>query len=404
MFNPYFVMAALFAGLTVLGALDTASSSYNLIQAVNGLRWLRVHFITLGMLTEVIFGLLAMVVAARSNLPKPKTRWDIWALLNTGLVTLLIGMPLVNQLLIVAGGTLVFVAALLMLQQLLGFGTASVPGEMMHGRWFYLVGLAYLLVGIIVGTGLWLGWSVQLHITVPIEVHVHANNWGFLSLVFAGLIVDFYPQFTGRTLAWPRSVGKIFWLMVLGALGLVTGPWFKLEPATVAGLVMHTVATIWLLANVVKPLMGERGAWTAGIWHMVSSYVWLFAPVVFAPFVLLKVAGFPAATVEQNAPQALIYGWVLQFGFALIPFMFRYVMLPDEKPNLGGNWFSLVAVHVGGVLLWASIFVTDYQGVLHGSAYAVWIAALLPVLVEIWRILQKGLARLETNSVSAIGD
>jgi hypothetical protein len=398
-FNPYFLMAALYAGLAVLGALDTSTSSYNLVQAVNGLRWLRVHFITLGMLTEVIFGMLAILVASRSKLPKPKTRWDIWGLLNTGLVVLLIGIPMINGVLIITGGTLIFIATTLMLMQLFGLAPIQTQSDTtMPARWFYLAGLGYLLVGIIVGTGLWLGWSVQLHIAVPIEVHVHANNWGFLSLVFAGLIVDFYPNFAGRPLAWPQSIRAIFWLMLFGALGLVVGPWFKLEPATVAGLVMHTTATIWLIVSMVKPLRGDRTAWTAGIWHIVSSYVWLFAPVLFAPFVLLKVAGFPAATVEQNAPQALIYGWVLQFGFAIIPYMFRHVMLPDETPTLGGNWLSLISVHVGGVLLWASIFVVDYQSQLYGSAYVLWLIALVPIVIELWGILRKGIARMEQAS------
>jgi len=74
------------------------------------------------------------------------------------------------------------------------------------GRSFYLAGLSYLLLGIIVGSGLWFGWDTALRMAVPIEIHIHANNWGFMALVFAGLIVDLYPGFTGRTLAWPRSI------------------------------------------------------------------------------------------------------------------------------------------------------------------------------------------------------
>ncbi|MEZ4669700.1 MAG: hypothetical protein R3E39_17485 [Anaerolineae bacterium] len=395
MFNPYFLMAALYAGLAVLGALDTSTSSLNLVQAVNGIRWLRVHFITLGMMTEVIFGFLTIVAAARSH-QRRAVRWDIWALLNTGLVILLIGIPMVNQLLILSGGTLIFVAAALVSWQLMGQSASTETAKQpMRGRWFYLAGLAYLLLGVLVGTGLWLGWTATLGIQTPLEVHIHANNWGFLSLVFAGLIVDFYPTFAGRSLAWPRSIRPIFWLMLFGALGLVVGPWFQLKPPTAAGLVAHAVATVWLLANVIKPLWRGGSAWTAGMWHLVTSYVWLFAPVIFAPFVLLRVAGFPAATVEQNAPQALIYGWVLQFGFAIIPFIFRYVLLPDETPRLGGNWLSLIAVHTGGIFLWASIFVADYQSTLHGIAYALWLIALLPIVVELWQILQDKRTHLE---------
>lgn len=398
MLNPYFLMATLYAGLAVLGALDTSTTSYNLIPALSNLNWLRVHFITLGMLTEVIFGLLT-TYAARATSPKPKTRWDVWVLLNTGLLVLLIGIPMINSTLIIAGGTLIFTATALMLKLLMTAPAASNDNHLMRGRWFYLAGLAYLLVGIIVGTGLWLGWSVTLNISVPIEVHVHANNWGFLSLVFAGLIVDFYPEFAGRALAWPRSIRPIFWLMLLGAFGLVIGPWFSSQPATVAGLLAHTAATIWLIANIVKPLIGDRLMRTAGIWHLATSYVWLFAPVIFAPFVLLKVPGFPAATVELNAPQALIYGWVLQFGFAIIPYIFRRVLLPNEPATLGGNWLSLITVHLGGLFLWASIFVASSQTFLHGTAYALWLVALLPVVIELWQIIQKAISHLEHSSV-----
>ena len=73
-------------------------------------------------------------------------------------------------------------------------------------------------------------------------------------------------------------------------------------------------------------------------------------------------------------------------------------MLPDETPTLGGNWLSLISVHVGGVLLWASIFVVDYQSQLYGSAYVLWLIALVPIVIELWGILRKGIARMEQAS------
>ncbi|GMQ78765.1 MAG: hypothetical protein BMS9Abin02_1300 [Anaerolineae bacterium] len=40
------------------------------------------------------------------------------------------------------------------------------------------------------------------------------------------------------------------------------------------GLVLHLSATIWLLLNVIKPLLGDREAWARpGIWHVVGSYM-----------------------------------------------------------------------------------------------------------------------------------
>jgi cytochrome c oxidase cbb3-type subunit I len=130
-----------------------------------------------------------------------------------------------------------------------------------------------------VGTGLWLGWSEWLFIQVPIEVHIHANNWGLLSLVFAGLLVDMYPTWAKRPLAWPRSITPIFWMLTVGALGLVLGPWVMSNWFSVPGIILFLAATFWLLLNVVKPLWGDRAAWSQpGIWHLVTAYFWILAP------------------------------------------------------------------------------------------------------------------------------
>jgi hypothetical protein len=404
MSTPYLLMAFLYFLLALLTALDAAFTSFTLMPWFNGLRWLRVHFITLGVLTQVLFGLLPGLVAIRTSQPRPKFRWDIWATLNAGLVILLIGIPMLHVYLIFTGGTLVFIATLLLGIQLYRMRYPSenqLPIMMENeidpraGRKFYLAGLAYFLLGILVGTGLWLGWGNILRIKTPIEVHIHANNWGLMSLVFAGLLADLYPRFAGRTLAWPRSITPIFWMMTLGALGLVLGPWTASLYFTVPGLILHLSATVWLLLNVIKPLWGDWPAWTPGVWHLVMSYFWILAPVMVAPLIILGVPGFPGAGIEQNAPQALIYGWVFQFGFALLPFLFSRAFLPDEPPQLGGNRFSLVTVNLGGVFLWASIFVEPYAGFLHGMAYALWAVSTLPIGAEIWRIMRDGLARLE---------
>ncbi|KAA3644159.1 MAG: hypothetical protein DWQ07_18790 [Chloroflexi bacterium] len=408
MSTPYYLMAFLYLLLAVLTAFDAAFTSYTLLPWFNGLRWLRVHFITLGVLTQVIFGLLPGLVAIRTKQSRPKFRWATWTTLNVGLIVLLIGIPLVNTYLIFIGGTLVFVAALLLGYQLYSMRGSTnnqvsqqpqIIEHVINGRNFYIAGLSYFLFGIIVGTGLWLGWSNVLRISVPIEVHIHANNWGLMSLVFAGLLVDLYPRFSGRSLAWPRSITPIFWMMTLGALGLVLGPWFSSLYFTVPGLILHLSATIWLLLNIIVPIWDDRDAWHPGIWHLVLSYLWILAPVLVAPLILLGVPGFPGAGIEQHAPQALVYGWVFQFGYAVLPYLFRRAFLPHEPSMLGGNVFSLITVNLGGVFLWAGIFITPYIGLLHGTAYVLWAFSTLPLVIEIWHIVREGLANLEASDI-----
>lgn len=410
MFNLYFLMSALFVVMAVIAAADASLTSLNLLPWFNGLRWVRVHLITLGAMTEAIFGVLPLLVAIRFNRPRPRFRWDTWLALNAGLLTLLIGIPIVNQALIFAGGTLIFIATVLLIGQISAMrptaGAATTEdGTTAHlGRRFYLAGLGYFLLGILIGTGLWLGWSGPLRIQVPVEAHIHANNWGLMSLVFAGLIVDTYPVWARRPLAWPRSIPIIFWMMVFGALGLVLGPWFKSNVFTIPGMTLHLPATVWLLLNVVWPLRGDRAALaTPGVWHLITSYFWIIAPISMAPLLLLKAPWIPGGALEANAPQALVYGWVFQFGFAMLPYFFRRGFTPEGPARLGGNWFSVVTANLGGFFLWASIFVEPLHATLHGVAYALWAAAAVPIAVELWRIVMRGMARLDDVGEPAPG-
>ncbi|MCB0034263.1 MAG: hypothetical protein KDE51_09600 [Anaerolineales bacterium] len=406
----YFLMVVLYLSLAVVSALESSFSSFQIVPWFNGMVWLRVHLITLGALTQILFAMLPVITAARYDLPRPQTRWDIWLTLNAGIMTLLVGIPMVSQPPIFLGGTLVFIATILLIGQLSAMRPKQPAAETANGRSyagvkFYIAGLSYFLVGILIGTGLWLGWMDYLQVSgKAIEVHIHANNWGLMSLVFAGLLVDIYPKWAGRPLAYPQTVTPIFWLMTIGAFGLIFGPWLANLYLLVPGLVLHLTATALLLINMIKPLWGDRSAWTAGVWHLVVSYFWILAPVMVAPFVLLELSGVPGGAIEAMAPQALIYGWVLQFGIAIIPYFFMRSFTPEQTPQLGGNWLSFGALNIGGVVLWMSIFLLPWRPFLHGTAYLLWAVALVPVVMQLWQIVKAGLGRFEQEARPAMGD
>lgn len=398
MLNPFLLMAVFYLLMTVLVAADAALVGFTLLPWFAGLPWLRVHFITLGVMAETAFGVLPMLAAARNGREQGSTRWDIWLLLNAGLILLFAGIPSVTSTLIIAGGTLVFLAALLLLQQLYGLGTRlQVPQS--GSLKFYLAGLAYLLVGILIGTGLWVGWSEPLRISVPKEAHVHANSWGFASLVFAGLLVDLIPGLTGAPLASRRSINLIFWSMTVGALGLVAGPWLNALAATVPGLALHILATVWLLAVLVGSLRRFGLFRRAGSWHVVLSYTWLMLPVLVSPLVILRVPAFPGADVEATAPQALIYGWMLQFSYAVVPYFVARLWSPGKSARLGGNWWSLLLVNSGSALIWLSIFLVDYRAMLQGAAYVLLGSSLLIVG---WQTAAATLAALRQSEQASI--
>ena len=389
---PYLITTLLYVFVALLAAADASLVSLNLASAFPALRWVRVHFITLGILSQVIFGLLPVLVASLSKKSKPAFRWDIWLTLNAGLVALIAGFAGVNQPMILTGGTLIFTAATLLLIQLWNVRGGDAPASLK----FYITGLFYLLVGIIIGTGLWLNWSEALYIQIPLEAHIHANSWGFMSLVFAGLIVDFVPMITGRPLGTNKNVSLIYWGMTLGAFGLVLGPWLGGSlPPTVSGLVLHLSSTIWLVVLMIQAFKASGKLNGPGAWHLVSSYTWITAPILVAPFILLGyLEGGP---IESIAPQALIYGWVLQFGIALVPYIARRFFLKEENPKLGGNWVSLVGATLGSLFVWVSIFIVPARGVLYGIGFALYAIALIYPVKELFEIARDGLKKIEST-------
>ncbi|MFT3894209.1 MAG: hypothetical protein QM730_21475 [Anaerolineales bacterium] len=259
---------------------------------------------------------------------------------------------------------------------------------------FYITGIFYLLVGIIIGTGLWLNWSTALYIKVPLEAHIHANSWGFMSLVFAGLLVDLMPMITGRPLGSAKDISLIYWGMTLGAFGLVLGPWPGGNmPLLVGGLILHLFATVSLMLRMGRALKTSGRLTSAGGWHLIASYSWILLPVLIAPVTLLKL--IKAGPVEATAPQALIYGWVLQFGISLIPYIARRFFLKEENPQLGGCWGSLAAVTLGSILVWLSIFIVPARGVLYGIGFALYVLALIHPVKEIFEILREGVKKYE---------
>jgi hypothetical protein len=127
---------------------------------------------------------------------------------------------------------------------------------------------------------------------------------------------------------------------------------------------------------------------------LLASYIWILLPVLIAPLILTHfIAGGP---VEATAPQPLVYGWILQFGIALIPYIARRTFLKEENPQLGGCWGSLAAITFGGLLIWVSIFIpAPVKGILYGIGFALYALALVHPMKEMFEIVRDGLKKHE---------
>ena len=197
-----------------------------------------------------------------------------------------------------------------------------------------------------------------------------------MSLVFAGLLVDFVPMITGRPLSTAKNVS----LDLLGhdtrrvraCTGSVAGRQltshrFRFDLAFELNDLVDGVDDPGLQS---KRKTRQPGCMAFGLLLQLD-----YRP---DPGRAIYFARIPCrGPIESTAPQALIYGWVLQFGIALIPYIARRFFLKEENPQLGGCWGSLAAATLGSLFVWASIFIVLAGGALYGIGFGLYALALI---------------------------
>jgi hypothetical protein len=155
---------------------------------------------------------------------------------------------------------------------------------------------------------------------------------------------------------------------------------------------------------VTKPLLGDRRARTPGMLHLLISYVWLFLPVVVAPLIVAQATDFPVQEVSGSGGPILVFGWVLQFGYALVPYLFARFFEPDQPAHLGGTWLSLVSMNLGAVLFWISLFFPGAETISRVLAYAFWTLSGVPILTGLWKSFRSGMKSVEASQAVMVDD
>ena len=345
--NPFLAMAALYLTVGFLAVVARLGVDAGLLETLPRLRWLTIHFVTIGGLTMALFGTLPTL----AGLDDDRGRWRQWLLLNAGYPFVLLGMATATTLVTVAGATAVLFA--------LGHLTWRVGRDAARdglGR-FYRVAPWFLVAGILLAFGMLLGVHGPGGYFGSIEGHVHANVWGFLGVVAAATLLGLLPDLTGAPLRSPRLRRVTFWGLTLGAVGLVLGPWLAQHVLTFGGLAAYVVGTVALLANVVGTARDGDALRDARVGHVLGAYLWLVFPVPWAPFVLLAPDLVAGPVIERAAITGLVFGWMLQLAMAFLPAAIAGV---DGTPGTGldaaprPSWAGVLAVNLGVAAIWAT--------------------------------------------------
>jgi cytochrome c oxidase cbb3-type subunit I len=361
----FFVMAGLYLTVGVLAVVGKLAVETGFVEPLSQFRWVMIHLVTIGAMTQVLFGALPHLVGSvggSSTNFSPQLRWSQWISLNTAYPLILFGMTTGSTLVAVTGATIVLFALALLLVTVYRISADSCSSMLSR---YYRVAPWFLVVGIFAAFGMLLNVHGPGGYFGSIEAHVHANVWGFLALVVAATLLHIVPALAGTELRYPRLKRVTFWGVTIGAVGLVSGPWLAIHVLTFTGLAVYVIGTIALLANIVGTKRASGCTKDARVGHILGAYVWLIFPVPWAPLVLLFPNVVPRAPIETAAINGLVFGWMLQLAMAFLPIVVGVfedtegvvdVTSAVESSSYAPSWMSVGSINLGMLALWATAF------------------------------------------------
>lgn len=313
---------AYLAGLVVLGFVHPF---------LPGWRWLAIHLLLLGAVTNAILVWSAHFTAAVLRAPAPASRRAETVrlvTLNAGVLAVLVGGVTDRPAAGVAGAVVLFAAVVAHLVWMAGRLRAALPTRLAVTVRYYLAAATALLVGIPVGAGM----LVVDDATRPrlLLFHAHVNLLGWVTLTVLGTLLTLWPTVLRTRMAEDavRAATVALPLAVTGLALLGTGllGWWRTLAG--AGLALFTVAALVALRPTVTATRGRPPASFAS-WSIAAAAGWLLVALAVDAATLLPAAN-PAGAADR-------------FGAVLLPLLVGFV-----AQVLVGALTHLLPVVLGG--------------------------------------------------------
>jgi len=361
--TPFHVAGTVFLFVGLLLAAYHGLEKFGVVTRLTWTSWSHIHFVTIGGITQLLFGMLPQLTAHKLGRPIP-SRWSTlgaFGALNGGFLLVWYGRGWGHPWAFDLGLAVlwVLVAALLgMLVWMVRHRDRAVDTTI----GLYLVALFVFLWGITYAYGLYAHvWDVPGGWLGLREAHVHANAWGFLGLAAIGTLTDLFPRILGTQLYSQRLRTYTGWLLVAGIFPLITGPWLGMgRSITATGLLLYGAGFVLYLYNLLRTYQAAPSHNGIGT-SVLAAQFWLLGPAVFAPFVLFGIEWVPPAYIEDGALHFFFMGWALPVALAGLVLFARNLRGPraqrpvSDGPDRSSNLppVDVVPAAIPTALVWA---------------------------------------------------
>ncbi|MFI7542829.1 hypothetical protein [Actinoplanes sp. NPDC049599] len=276
-------------------------------------RWLAVHLLLLGAVTNAIMVWSAHFTVAVLRCPAPARRRGEalrLAVLNLGVAGVLTAGATDRPEPGIAGAALVFAAVVAHLAWLAGRLRAALPARFTVTVHYYVAAATALLTGIPVGA--WMLVADDTGRPRLVLFHAHVNLLGWVTLTVLGTLLTLWPTVLrtrmadGAVAAARRALPPAVAGIVL--LGIAVLAWWP--PPAVGGLALIAAAVVVTAVPAVRAARGRTPA-SFSAWSIAAAGGWLLVALGVDAWCLLSAAG-PAAAADR-------------FGAVLIPLLAGFV-------------------------------------------------------------------------------
>ncbi|GAB3159214.1 hypothetical protein GCM10027290_63780 [Micromonospora sonneratiae] len=374
---------AYLAGIVVVGCIHPFLPTW---------RWLLIHLLLLGAVTNAIVVWSAHFTAAVLRVPAPANRRAETlrlVLLNIGIVVVLTGGGLDIPWVGMAGATVVFVAVTAHLAWLTARLRAALPTRLAITVRYYLAASAALLIGIPVGA-----WMMGVdddfrpHLLL---FHAHVNLLGWVTLTVLGTLLTLWPTVLRTRMAdnAVRAASKALPFALAGLALLGTGLLTWWRPVAFVGLALFATGAVIALRPALTVAQGKQPASFAA-WSIASASGWLLVALAIDTGTLLFSPG-PAEAMENfsDVLVPLLVGFTAQILIGALAYLMPVVLgggpskVRPRNAILDRNWPQRVAMGNAALI----VFMLPVPPYVRITTSLLVLVALLQFLVPAIRVL-----------------
>ena len=278
-------------------------------------KWLLVHLLFLGVITNLIFFWSLHFTTTLLRRPNPENDRGYWiriALLNIGIISVIFGRITDHRKILIAGAFLVIASSALHTLIISKEMQRSLPTRFIKVPRFYLAASLFLILGAILGARL-SQLSESEHKSALLIAHYCANILGWVGLTVAGTFITFIPTMLRQRL--PDRAEKngyiAFHFLSIGVLVGVSGAVSTSRLMLASGLTLYFVGWFYLLLPHLQ-IITLSSPISFSIKSIIMANIWLCTGLAVLIFTIATNNSW-TVILDRTQSIALIFG----IGFAL---------------------------------------------------------------------------------------